>query len=55
MSSFYNVEGELSEELGPVSYPEEDLEFDYLFEYEPPSSSSDLPGGRQGNTASLTT
>ncbi|KAG7268243.1 hypothetical protein CRUP_036456 [Coryphaenoides rupestris] len=46
MSSFYDVEGELSDNLGHMSYPEEDLEFDYLFEYEPPSS-SDLTGGRQ--------
>ncbi|XP_060930931.1 nuclear factor of activated T-cells, cytoplasmic 2 [Limanda limanda] len=42
MSSFYD-EKDLEEELSRVHYPEDDLEFEYLFEYEPPSS--DFAGG----------
>nr|XP_020474677.1 nuclear factor of activated T-cells, cytoplasmic 2 isoform X2 [Monopterus albus] len=44
MSSFYN-EKDLEEELSRVSCPDDDLEFDYLFEYEPPCS--DFAGGHQ--------
>lgn len=43
MTSFY--EKELEEELSQVNCQDE-LEFDYLFEYEPPCS--DFPGGNQG-------
>lgn len=45
MTSFYD-EKDLEEELSRVSCPDEDLEFDYLFEYEPPCS--DVAGGGQG-------
>ncbi|XP_061590670.1 nuclear factor of activated T-cells, cytoplasmic 2 isoform X2 [Cololabis saira] len=46
MSSFYEdaeLQGELQGELGAA--PEEDLQFEYLFEYEPPCSS--FAGGHQ--------
>lgn len=45
MTSFYD-EKDLEEELSRVSCPDEDLEFEYLFEYEPPCS--DVAGGGQG-------
>lgn len=45
MTSFYD-EKDLEEELSRVSCPDEDLEFEYLFEYEPPCS--DFAGGDQG-------
>ncbi|XP_047426556.1 nuclear factor of activated T-cells, cytoplasmic 2 isoform X3 [Mugil cephalus] len=44
MTSFY-VENDLEEELSRVNCPDEDLEFEYLFEYEPPCS--DFAGGNQ--------
>ncbi|XP_068997944.1 nuclear factor of activated T-cells, cytoplasmic 2 isoform X1 [Embiotoca jacksoni] len=44
MSSFYD-ENDLEEELSRIGCPEDDLEFEYLFEYEPPSS--DFSGGDQ--------
>ncbi|XP_017274600.1 nuclear factor of activated T-cells, cytoplasmic 2 isoform X1 [Kryptolebias marmoratus] len=44
MSSFYDGK-DLEEELSRVSCPDEDLSFEYLFEYEPPCS--DFPGGDQ--------
>lgn len=50
MSSFYD-EKDLEEELSRVSYPDEDLEFEYLFEYEPPCS--DFAGGNQGLSAAF--
>lgn len=37
MTSFYD-ENDLEEDLSRVSCPDEDLEFEYLFEYEPPCS-----------------
>ncbi|XP_029362235.1 nuclear factor of activated T-cells, cytoplasmic 2 isoform X1 [Echeneis naucrates] len=37
MTSFFH-DKDLEGELGPVGYPEDDLEFEYLFEYEPPCS-----------------
>lgn len=46
MSTFYD-DTELEEELSRVSYPDEDLQFEYLFEYEPPCSdfaAGDHPG-----------
>lgn len=45
MTSFYD-EKDLEEELSRVNCPDEDLEFEYLFEYEPPCS--DFAGGDQG-------
>lgn len=45
MTSFYD-EKDLVEELSRVSCPDEDLQFEYLFEYEPPCS--DFAGGHQG-------
>lgn len=45
MTSFYD-EKDLEEELSRVNCPDEDLEFAYLFEYEPPCS--DVAGGGQG-------
>lgn len=45
MTSFYD-DKELEAELSEVTYPDEDLEFDYLFEYEPPCS--DFAAGDQG-------
>lgn len=45
MSSFYDGK-DLEEELSRVSCPDDDLSFEYLFEYEPPCS--DFPGGDQG-------
>lgn len=44
MSSFYD-EKDLVEELSRASCPDEDLQFEYLFEYEPPCS--DFAGGDQ--------
>lgn len=44
MSSFYD-EKELEEELSRASCPDGDLEFEFLFEYEPPCS--DFAGGNQ--------
>ncbi|XP_074538113.1 nuclear factor of activated T-cells, cytoplasmic 2 isoform X1 [Halichoeres trimaculatus] len=44
MTSFYD-EKDLEEELSRVNCPDEDLEFEYLFEYEPPGS--DFAGGDQ--------
>ncbi|KAM9342121.1 nuclear factor of activated T-cells, cytoplasmic 2 isoform 2-T2 [Pholidichthys leucotaenia] len=44
MTSYYD-EKDLEEELSGVSCPEEDLQFEYLFEYEPPCS--DFVEGRQ--------
>ncbi|XP_026188518.1 nuclear factor of activated T-cells, cytoplasmic 2 isoform X2 [Mastacembelus armatus] len=44
MSTFYD-EKALEEELIRVNCPDEDLEFEYLFEYEPPCS--DFAGGAQ--------
>ncbi|XP_029911346.1 nuclear factor of activated T-cells, cytoplasmic 2 isoform X2 [Myripristis murdjan] len=44
MTSFYDVK-DLEEELSRVNCPDEDLEFEYLFEYEPPCS--DFTGGDQ--------
>ncbi|KAF7669482.1 hypothetical protein LDENG_00189620 [Lucifuga dentata] len=44
MSNFYD-ERDLEEELSRVNCPDEDLEFEYLFEYEPPYS--DFAGGNQ--------
>ncbi|KAM3871864.1 nuclear factor of activated T-cells, cytoplasmic 2 [Diretmus argenteus] len=44
MTSFYD-EKDLEEELSRVNCPDEDLEFEFLFEYEPPCS--DFPGGDQ--------
>ncbi|XP_034029281.1 nuclear factor of activated T-cells, cytoplasmic 2 isoform X2 [Thalassophryne amazonica] len=38
MTSFYDENG-LEEELSRIGCPDEDLEFEYLFEYEPPDSS----------------
>lgn len=45
MTSFYD-EKDLEEELSRVSCPDEDLEFEYLFEYGLPCS--DVAGGGQG-------
>ncbi|XP_041655656.1 nuclear factor of activated T-cells, cytoplasmic 2 isoform X2 [Cheilinus undulatus] len=45
MTSFYD-EKDLEEELSRVNCPEDDLQFEYLFEYEPPCS--DFAGGNQG-------
>lgn len=45
MSSFYD-EKDLVEELSRASCPDEDLQFEYLFEYEPPCS--DFAEGDQG-------
>lgn len=45
MTSFYD-EKDLEEELSRVNCPDEDLEFEYLFEYEPPCS--EFAGGHQG-------
>lgn len=45
MTSFYD-EKDLEEELSRVNCPDEDLQFEYLFEYEPPCS--DFAGGDQG-------
>lgn len=45
MTAFYDDKG-LEEELSQVNCPEGDLEFDYLFEYEPPCS--DVGAGGQG-------
>lgn len=42
MTTFYD-ENDLEEELRRVNCPDEDLEFDYLFEYEPPCN--DFAGG----------
>ncbi|XP_028309310.1 nuclear factor of activated T-cells, cytoplasmic 2 isoform X2 [Gouania willdenowi] len=47
MSSFY-AQNELEEELSRVSCPEEDLQFEYLFEYE--STGSDFTGGDQDDS-----
>lgn len=47
MTSFYD-DKDLVEELSRVSCPDEDLQFEYLFEYEPPCS--DFAGGDQGLT-----
>ncbi|KAI3357786.1 hypothetical protein L3Q82_016176 [Scortum barcoo] len=44
MTSFYD-EKDLEEELRRVNCPDEDLQFEYLFEYEPPCS--DFAGGDQ--------
>lgn len=44
MTAFYDDKG-LEEELSQVNCPEGDLEFDYLFEYEPPCS-DDGAGGQ---------
>nr|XP_043895160.1 nuclear factor of activated T-cells, cytoplasmic 2 isoform X2 [Solea senegalensis] len=44
MTSFYD-EKDLEEELSGVNYPDEDLQFEYLFEYEPPCS--DFAAGDQ--------
>ncbi|KAM6982098.1 nuclear factor of activated T-cells, cytoplasmic 2 isoform 2-T2 [Tautogolabrus adspersus] len=44
MTSFYD-EKDLEEELSRVNCPDEDLQFEYLFEYEPPCS--DFSGGNQ--------
>ncbi|XP_029975234.1 nuclear factor of activated T-cells, cytoplasmic 2 isoform X2 [Salarias fasciatus] len=44
MTSFYD-EKDLEEELSQVNCPDEDLEFEYLFEYEPPGS--DFAGADQ--------
>ncbi|TMS16072.1 Nuclear factor of activated T-cells, cytoplasmic 2 [Larimichthys crocea] len=44
MTSFYD-EKDLEEELSRVNCPDEDLQFEYLFEYEPPCS--DFAGGDQ--------
>ncbi|XP_049922151.1 nuclear factor of activated T-cells, cytoplasmic 2 isoform X2 [Epinephelus moara] len=44
MTSFYD-EKDLEEELSRVNCPDEDLEFEYLFEYEPPCS--DFAAGDQ--------
>lgn len=46
MSTFYDDQ-DLEEELSRVHYPDEDLQFEYLFEYEPPCSdfaAGDPPG-----------
>lgn len=45
MTSFYD-EKDLEEELSRVNCPDEDLEFEYLFEYETPGS--DFAAGDQG-------
>lgn len=45
MTSFYD-EKDLEEDLSRVNCPDEDLEFEYLFEYEPPCS--DFAPGDQG-------
>jgi len=45
MTSFYD-DKDLEEELSRVNCPDEDLEFEYLFEYEPPCS--DFAAGDQG-------
>ena len=45
MSSFYD-EKDLEEELSRVGCPDDDLDFEYLFEYEPPGS--DVAGPGQG-------
>ena len=45
MTSFYD-EADLEEKLSRVNCPDEDLEFEYLFEYEPPCSA--FTGGDQG-------
>ncbi|XP_005741041.1 nuclear factor of activated T-cells, cytoplasmic 2 isoform X2 [Pundamilia nyererei] len=47
MTSFYD-EKDLVEELSRVSCPDEDLQFEYLFEYEPPCS--DFAGGHQDDS-----
>ncbi|KAK2897198.1 nuclear factor of activated T-cells, cytoplasmic 2 isoform X1 [Channa argus] len=44
MTSFYN-DNNFGEDLRPVTCPDEDLEFEYLFEYEPPCSA--FAGGDQ--------
>ncbi|XP_030590313.1 nuclear factor of activated T-cells, cytoplasmic 2 isoform X3 [Archocentrus centrarchus] len=48
MTSFYD-EKDLVEELSRVSCPDEDLQFEYLFEYEPPCS--DFAGGDQDDSS----
>lgn len=51
MSAFYN-EKDLEDELrGVNNCPDDDLQFEYLFEYEPPCS--DLAGGNQGLSRAL--
>ncbi|XP_030213080.1 nuclear factor of activated T-cells, cytoplasmic 2 isoform X3 [Gadus morhua] len=44
MTYFYD-ETEAAEDLSKMNYPDEDLQFEYLFEYEPPSD--DFAGGKQ--------
>lgn len=46
MSSLYD-QNRLEEELSRVNCPDEDLDFEYLFEYEAPYG-SEAEGGRQG-------
>ncbi|XP_056158162.1 nuclear factor of activated T-cells, cytoplasmic 2 isoform X2 [Lampris incognitus] len=50
MTSLYD-EKDLAEELSRVNCPDEDLEFDYLFEYEP--SCGDLTGGSHQDEPNL--
>ena len=45
MTYFYD-ETDAAEDLSKMNYPDEDLQFEYLFEYEPPSD--DFAGGKQG-------
>lgn len=45
MTSFYD-ERDLEEELTQINCPDDDLQFEYLFEYEP--HCSDFAGGDQG-------
>lgn len=50
MTAFYD-DKVLEDELGQVSCPEGDLDFAYLFEYEPPCS--DVASGGQGLSEAL--
>lgn len=45
MTTFYDQK-DLEEDLSRVGCPDEDLDFEYLFEYEPPCS--DVAGGGEG-------
>lgn len=45
MTTFYDQK-DLEEDLNGVGCPDEDLDFEYLFEYEPPCS--DVAGGGPG-------
>lgn len=49
MTSFYDGK-DLEGELSGLGGPDDDLRFEYLFEYEPPCA-GDFPAGDQGSFA----